>query len=325
MLKLKLALISVIVPVYNVAPYVRQCIDSILSQTIRNFELIIVDDGSTDGSGAICEEYTDQRIRLYHNKNQGLSEARNFGIQKAHGDYIAFIDSDDWIEPSLFETALKYIGDADILCYVKSNTLAVYDGEEALNAHINGEIGCTVWSKLFRKECFQVTIFPNRRIMEDLSTSYKLLHQASKIRCAPLFGYYHYRYRENSLSHNRTEQNVIDYWLAFKEMYDYCAGIVDEKTRNCILIRCAEAAARATAWHNELDIMMPEKWAEMAAFSREYITLKIRRQLSIHVRCGVLLSMMNISFSYWFANKLYGFRKRIDTCGKRGKNHNADY
>ena len=92
-------MISVIVPVYNVKPYLRKCLDSIVSQTYQDLEILVIDDGSTDGSGKICDEYKrDQRVRVFHTENAGLSAARNLGLDKAHGEWIEFIDSDDCAE-----------------------------------------------------------------------------------------------------------------------------------------------------------------------------------------------------------------------------------
>ena len=100
--------ISVIVPIYKVEQYLRQCVDSILNQTHSALEVILVDDGSPDGSGKICDEYAarDSRVRVIHKKNGGLSDARNAGIDIAQGDYIAFVDSDDWLEPDTYESML---------------------------------------------------------------------------------------------------------------------------------------------------------------------------------------------------------------------------
>ena len=97
-------MISIIVPVYNVEPYLRKCLDSILDQTYRDLEILIIDDGSTDGSGAICDEYAgkDDRIKVFHTENNGLSAARNLGLSKAQGKFVGFVDSDDWIEPDMF-------------------------------------------------------------------------------------------------------------------------------------------------------------------------------------------------------------------------------
>lgn len=104
-------LVSIIVPVYNTETYLNQCIDSILAQTYHNLEIIIIDDGATDNSADICESYSDSRIIVYHTENRGLSAARNYGIDKSHGEYIYFVDSDDWIDADLIEKAMKCIGD----------------------------------------------------------------------------------------------------------------------------------------------------------------------------------------------------------------------
>ena len=97
-------MISVIVPVYNVEAYLRKCLDSVVNQTYENLEILIVDDGSTDQSGKICDEYqSDRRVKVYHTDNHGLSAARNHALDRATGDYIAFLDSDDWFEPDLLK------------------------------------------------------------------------------------------------------------------------------------------------------------------------------------------------------------------------------
>ena len=101
-------LISVIVPVYKVEQYLPQCVESILNQTYRNLELILVDDGSPDGCGKICDAYAekDSRVRVIHKKNGGLSDARNAGLNAASGDYLSFIDGDDWIEPDTYAASM---------------------------------------------------------------------------------------------------------------------------------------------------------------------------------------------------------------------------
>ena len=101
-------LISVIVPVYNVEPYLRKCVDSILAQSYSNLEVILVDDGSPDGCGAICDEYAakDARVRVIHKPNGGVSDARNAGLDIMTGDYVAFVDSDDWVEADMYRTLL---------------------------------------------------------------------------------------------------------------------------------------------------------------------------------------------------------------------------
>ena len=114
-------LISIIIPVYKVEPYLRKCLDSVVQQTYRNLEIILVDDGSPDSCGAICDEYAtkDERITVIHQENKGLSAARNAGLDIATGDYIQFVDSDDWIEPDALATVLSIAEDhhVDIVCF----------------------------------------------------------------------------------------------------------------------------------------------------------------------------------------------------------------
>ena len=113
--------ISVIIPVYNVEPYLRQCLDSVVNQTYKNLEIIIIDDGSPDNCGAICDEYAakDKRIQVIHKENCGLSAARNDGLARATGEWIAFVDSDDWCELDLYEKAIACAEktDPDIVLY----------------------------------------------------------------------------------------------------------------------------------------------------------------------------------------------------------------
>lgn len=104
-------LISVIIPVYNVEKYLRRCVESVMLQTYKDIEILLIDDGSTDGSGQICDElaYKDRRIHVFHKENGGVSSARNLGIERACGDYICFVDSDDWIDIDYFENAIPVL------------------------------------------------------------------------------------------------------------------------------------------------------------------------------------------------------------------------
>ena len=111
-------LVSIIVPVYNAERYLHRCIDSVLAQTYTNFELLLINDGSKDNSGEICDKYAvkDSRIRVFHKENGGVSSARNMGIDEAKGEWLSFIDSDDWIEPTMYEKMLQELigNNADI-------------------------------------------------------------------------------------------------------------------------------------------------------------------------------------------------------------------
>ena len=171
-------LISVIIPVYNVAEYLPKCLETVCGQTYDNLEIILIDDGSTDGSGKICDEWRlrDERIRVIHKENGGVSSARNEGLKVASGDLIGFVDSDDWLEPDMYEKLVKGIEGADAACcgyvdYPYGEGVPVEKGikpvasdniEDAYEAiyERNGYF-TSVWNKLFRKE----KIYRNGRLL----------------------------------------------------------------------------------------------------------------------------------------------------------------
>lgn len=191
--------ISVIIPVYNVAAYLPRCLDSVVGQTYGNLEIILVDDGSTDGGGAICDSYAaeDGRITVIHQKNQGLSAARNTGLQYAAGEFVGFVDSDDWIEPDFYETLLKVQGKngADIaqvsyrevwektscVRHVKSGC---YTRREALILLEQGGLYGYVVTQLYKRQIWDDVRFPADRLpCEDARTMYKLFLRAERIAC----------------------------------------------------------------------------------------------------------------------------------------------
>lgn len=181
-------LISIIVPVYNVQEYLERCINSIWQQTYQNLEIILVDDGSTDRSGQMCDEFAqkDPRIKVVHKENGGLSDARNAGLQVATGDYIGYVDSDDWIEPEMYATMYQACKreQADLAicryhCVYEGATKekgtdkqTVFDRENLLNIYICGHndyvVYNSVWSKLFSRELVKDMLFPKGRNSEDI-------------------------------------------------------------------------------------------------------------------------------------------------------------
>lgn len=168
--------LSIIVPVYNVEEYLPKCIDSILVQTFTDFELILIDDGSPDRCGEICDEYAakDSRIVVIHQKNQGVSAARNAGLDIAKGTYIGFVDSDDWIEPELYQTAIRTAETPyDIISfgiqYIEGDRIgggldpdAEYTQEELLSDLVAqpSQLGCGVVNKLYRRSLLRGVRFP---------------------------------------------------------------------------------------------------------------------------------------------------------------------
>ena len=198
-MEVKTGLISLVVPIYKVEAYLPRCIDSILKQTYPNTELILVDDGSPDRCGEICEEYAakDPRIRVIHKENGGLSDARNAGLSVAQGEYIAFVDSDDWVAPDYLEKmhdALVSWG-ADICeCDVFLTTgedaepqrtpeqADVYDAETALKELIlDQRFHQHVWNKLYHRKCIEGILFAKGKTNEDEFWTYQVFGKAKKI------------------------------------------------------------------------------------------------------------------------------------------------
>ena len=208
--------VSVIVPIYNVETYLKKCIDSIINQTYRNLEIILINDGSPDNCGTICDEYADkdERIKVIHKNNGGLSDARNVGLEIATGDFITFVDSDDWIELDTYEVMInamnKYAADMVVsnINYVyddKSNRkndeyqIRIFNKEEAMKELIHdGLVQAVVWNKLYKKELIDNMKFKVGKLNEDEFFTYKICARAEKIIYIPN-ALYQYRQRENSI------------------------------------------------------------------------------------------------------------------------------
>lgn len=192
--------ISVIIPVYNVQEYLRKCLDSVIGQTYDNLEILLVNDGSTDRSGEICDYYAsrDSRIRVIHQQNGGLASARNTGMDAAKGAYIGFVDSDDWIDLDMYEFLynLLHQHQADLsICRLKEIThaklinrstgqLLVCDGLSAVKRIFRREndfhIGYSVFNKLYKKELLDNLRFPVGRLTEDIYFTPKLMYRCRK-------------------------------------------------------------------------------------------------------------------------------------------------
>ena len=219
-------MISVIVPIYNTEKYLQKCLDSLACQTFADVEFILVDDGSTDNSGAIADQYTGPRFRVFHTGNHGLSAARNFGIEKARGEWLMFVDSDDRVDPAFcgspYQAAVHY--DADVVLF---RTYIVKDGkvtEEKASAPT--EIitleeairygGAAAWNKLYKRELFDGIRFPEGRVYEDIAVTHKILMQAKQIVRIPDSLYFHL-HRKGSITHCFSVKNKKDALLSALE------------------------------------------------------------------------------------------------------------
>ena len=229
-------LISIIIPVYNVAKYLAEALDSVLCQTYSNLEIIIVDDGSTDGSGEICERYKqmDERIYLVHQKNKGLSAARNVGLNTMTGYAVTFLDSDDVYYPEyiaeMVDAMLREKAELVMCKFSVHNSTIIkteedsnfnnppipqgaYDRVTALRSLVEGSINHAVWNKMFRKELWDDVRFPEGHVFEDIDTTYKIIDLCNTVYVLDSILYCRRRH-EGSIVYTYSEKNVDDYILA---------------------------------------------------------------------------------------------------------------
>ena len=232
--------ISIIVPVYNVEKYIRRCIDSILRQSFSEFELILVDDGSSDGSGQICDEYQrkDNRVRVFHQKNGGVSAARNLALdwiyQKKDStvEWITFVDSDDWIHKDylkiLYEGAVLLNADICQCSPIDTSEMMVDDNEEtkqckvvtveqALYKQGRFEIDCYAWGKVFRKSVFMDVRFPNGMTFEDIYIIPEVLLNSGKIAEAQARLYYYYQRPDSIVYSKKNMQYIENKWKGYEK------------------------------------------------------------------------------------------------------------
>lgn len=242
-------LLSVIVPVYNTANYLKRCINSILKQTHDNIEVILVDDGSTDGSGDICDHYAEDNanVSVIHKTNGGLSSARNAGIAAAHGAFIGFVDSDDWIAPDMYAymadiqaqynadvVQVEYVFAVDesvqidscrttnVCCYTEKNAILrqyLIDGMKEIKSY-------PVWTKLYKRECFDDIFFPVGRLYEDVVTNYDILN-SSNIYVVSNKQFYYYFVNPQSITRSLFKKKDLDYIVVGEDIKKRTADKVE--------------------------------------------------------------------------------------------------
>lgn len=236
-------LISIIVPVYNVAPYLDRCVQSLVDQTYPELEILLIDDGSTDTSGVLCDAWAakDHRIKVIHKPNGGLSDARNAGLKAATGNFISFVDSDDWVHRCfiqyLYDTLISHNADISAcevtLCtdsvadmHDTSNyEIGTYTPEEALKTLIEGRgFRATVWNKLYRYSLLKNETFPLGRFHEDEFFTYRILSKATHLVFLDIPLYYYFQ-RDTSIMRSIDIRHIdaLDaYWqrlIYFREYF----------------------------------------------------------------------------------------------------------
>lgn len=230
----KMSKVSIIVPVYNVENYIKKCIDSIVNQTMEDIEIILVDDGSKDTSGNICDEYAlkDGRISVIHKENGGLSDARNTGIKKATSDYVLFVDGDDYIKENMVECLYKLLVDYQVdmsVCGVYN----VYSSGEKAQCDVLEEFQCdnieafghimvgkkipgTICNKLIKREIARELLFPVGRLYEDAFYTTQLMQRVKcvSVTTEPMYYYFH---RAGSITTTAFKKKDMDIVIAYEE------------------------------------------------------------------------------------------------------------
>lgn len=312
-------IISIVVPIYNVEKYLERCIDSIINQTYKNLEIILVNDGSTDDSGMICDNYKnkDNRIKVIHKKNGGLSEARNFGIDIATGTYIGFVDSDDWIETNMYERLLEKLeynkGDISIcgryidfidkknIVYKKQDTEKILNRKEALiELNSFSFFDMSACDKLYKKELFREIRFPVGKKCEDYYTMFKIFDKADKIICfsEPL---YHYFQRDNSISRN------IKLDTAFIDASKMQLEFFKEKYNDIIFVAETAVAFAYISNYNKA-IKYNIKISDKDSYKEE-----VKKRLS-YIKDNIYLSNTKKIQAFIFAKSIYIYKLIYKIC-----------
>jgi glycosyltransferase involved in cell wall biosynthesis len=234
-------LVSIIIPIYNVAAYIEESLESVIYQTYCNLEILLVDDGSTDGSGKMCDEYEkrDSRIRVVHQDNRGLSAARNTGLNMMSGDAVAFLDSDDALMPDYIEkmvaTMVKENADLVLCKYLTYRTTGrmigesidkerplipggIYDHISSLQAMVDGKFNHSAWNKLYSRKLWDSIRYPEGQVYEDIATTFKIVSRCDKI-CVLDDPLYRYRKRPGSILETHSSKNVND-WLSSCSLFE---------------------------------------------------------------------------------------------------------
>lgn len=246
-------LISIIVPIYNVEKYLNRCVESLVNQTYTNIEILLIDDGSTDNSGKLAEEWGKKytKIKVYHKKNGGLSDARNYGIEYAKGKYLSFVDSDDYVDERFIETLYKTCiktktkisaigkqlfsddipvkGDRS-----EEEKIEIYEKKEAIRyLYTEDKYANYAWNKLYLKELFDGVKYPYGKKMEDLGTTYLLFDKCDYVSYNASKLYFYFQ-RDDSILHSQDAKFWIDKFSLVAERYSYIKSKYPDVEENYI-------------------------------------------------------------------------------------------
>ena len=225
---MKMPLISVVLPIYNIESYLDRCMEAVLNQTYSNLEILMVDDGSPDGCPQICDRYAEQdsRVRALHKENGGLSDARNYGIARARGEYITCIDPDDYVDPDYVEYLYRLIDKYETRMSICQH-VTEYDNGSVKDHGSSGDelmdietclrrmlyhdvIDTSAWAKLYHRSLFDTVSYPVGKIFEDIGTTYALMMQCDTGIAVGYESKYHYMYHMNSIVNSSFSPRKLD-------------------------------------------------------------------------------------------------------------------
>jgi len=321
-------LISVIVPVYNVEKYLQQCVDSILNQTHSNLELLLIDDGSTDNSSAICKQYAqkDERVRVIQLKNGGVSRARNMGLENAKGDWIGFVDSDDWISEEAYERMLEAAIRLDADAAACKIAWERVNGRDAMVS--TGQVSClefasadlrledaekmevSIANKLVRRSFFDRGIrFMEGRRFEDLGMHYDVIKYCKKIAWIDE-PFYHYRQRKSSFIHSESLKGWLDRWYMKKHGYEVMECLSATELKRRLAYDCIMAANKIWSVAFITPKRLKNQYADdlkvVSGFSREKYSEVKNGKYPLYVKYVANLTRYRSIFSYFLIALPYG-------------------
>ena len=321
-------LISIVVPVYNVEGYLEKCLESLVHQTYRNLEILLVDDGSTDSSGAICDRYAenDGRIRVIHKENGGLSDARNAGMRIARGEWILFVDSDDFISPDACAVYMRCVEDtqADIVvssekkffdesecsCERAVRPTEVINSEEALIRYYYRVLPGYAWGKLYRREVVSEQLFPVGKLFEDMFWVPRILERARSVALTQEVLYF-YRQRAGSIvqtTYTSARLDALEAVEIMQQRYEDRSKEFADAVRSKRFVTGADLLGRI---HGIRGVEADRERIKQALEENRVSVFRDRRN-SFLVRTIAFMAMMSLNLVGWCSAK----RNRIQLRGR---------
>lgn len=313
--------ISIIVPVYNVEKYLKRCMESLLNQTYSNLEIILIDDGSTDLSGQMCDEYAnaDNRVKVLHQRNAGQAVARNRGLDIATGEYIGFVDSDDSCDLSMYAHMVDYLEKKQLDVVIcgrfairgdEKTPFYYYDENRILDINeirqliLTDQLGSQPCDKLFKKFLWEGVRFPEGRIYEDLATTYQCFF-VSDSPCGylrePL---YFYHLRADSTSFKQNNKQIYGIFSAFEERVYFAEVNEPTCTEHCIAKAANSALGVLNTYYVDCVQFNPEVLERAKVFLNKYKNEILKNKYISFQRKGIFWFYFNLHRMYRIALKL---------------------